>query len=135
MGRGPGHELQGDYRDVDVANDLDDDSEDVSRRQRAHERVAGSDGSGAWRVLLLVLAAGCAMGAASPNPKLQGWAAWAQAATGWSYTLAWSLSFYPQVRNRDCPCDSRLLEPSRLLGIGFEATEREFHAWRQLMHA
>jgi hypothetical protein len=50
-----------------------------------------------WKVLLAVAAFGCAVGYLHPNPRLgPPWDA-VQSALGWTYTTAWSLSFYPQV--------------------------------------
>ena len=50
-----------------------------------------------WVVLLGVVIAGAVAGAAFPNDKLAFPWSVVQSATGWTYTAAWSLSFYPQV--------------------------------------
>jgi hypothetical protein len=50
-----------------------------------------------WVIILGVVICGCVLGWRFPNIKLdQPWG-FIQSATGWAYTAAWSLSFYPQM--------------------------------------
>ena len=47
--------------------------------------------------LLVDTLAGCFLGYLNPNPNIPPPWGVVQSATGWTYTAAWSLSFYPQV--------------------------------------
>ncbi|KAI8465283.1 MAG: hypothetical protein J3K34DRAFT_525508 [Monoraphidium minutum] len=53
-----------------------------------------------WATLLLVSAAGCGLGYLYPNRNIPAPWGMIQSATGWTYTAAWSLSFWPQARAR-----------------------------------
>jgi hypothetical protein len=50
-----------------------------------------------WVTLMAVAVAGCALGWLYPNPSIPPPWGEVQSATGWTYTAAWSLSFYPQA--------------------------------------
>jgi len=53
-----------------------------------------------WVTLLSVAVAGTCFGWLYPNKGLAAPWGFVQSAMGWTYTAAWSLSFYPQVRER-----------------------------------
>jgi hypothetical protein len=50
-----------------------------------------------WLTLLSVAAAGCGFGWLYPNRGLEWPWGFIQSSLGWTYTAAWSLSFWPQV--------------------------------------
>lgn len=78
------------------------------RAKRAYRGPAGGAGgllprlwhTPLWATLLVVTVMGCGLGYLYPNPSLPAPWGFVQSATGWTYTAAWSLSFYPQVTPR-----------------------------------